>query len=416
MLPWQEEFHHLPGRFKVLRAGRRAGKSAYLEMLACDSSIRGKYVGVFSPSYKIMTELFMNVVETLGPLVKSASKIDGVVRLVTGGRIDFWSLDNENAGRSRKYHLVLVDEAAFAKENLQEIWERAIMPTLLDYLGEAIFASNCNGIDPTNFFYRICTEPEYGFVHYHAPTSANPHMSVEELERIKSAMPPLVFKQEYLSEFVSWAGEAFFDIDKLLVQGAPLMSVPRVDYVFFTLDTAVKAGKEHDCTAIVYWGYSRVGITKQLYLLDWDITQIEGDMLVDWLPVAIGRAESLAYEYRSMGGFIGGFVEDRVSGSVLLQQARRRSMNIRPIDSKLTAAGKDERAISVSGYHYSGQCKLVQHAYDKKVRLKGIETNHLLTQLAGFRIGDKEGHKRADDLLDTYVYGLALAFGDTLGW
>jgi hypothetical protein len=33
-----------------------------------------------------------------------------------GGRIDFWSLENQIAGRGRRYRRVVIDEAAFAKD------------------------------------------------------------------------------------------------------------------------------------------------------------------------------------------------------------------------------------------------------------------------------------------------------------
>ena len=42
------------------------------------------------------------------------------------------------------------------------------------------------------------------------------------------------------------------------------------------------------------------------------------------------------------------------NGAVLVQQAARRGWPCAAIDSKLTALGKDERAISVSGYVYRG--------------------------------------------------------------
>jgi hypothetical protein len=35
------------------------------------------------------------------------------------------------------------------------------------------------------------------------------------------------------------------------------------------------------------------------------------------------------------------------------------------LDSKLTAMGKDERALSVSGYVYSGKVKYTDHAFNK---------------------------------------------------
>jgi hypothetical protein len=79
-------------------------------------------------------------------------------------------------------------------------------------------------------------------------------------------------------------------------------------------------------------------------------------------------------------------------------------------------SGKDERAISVSGYVYREMVKLARPAYDKVTMYKGVSKNHLVSQVVGFRIGDKEAAKRADDLLDCFVYGVALSLGNAEGF
>jgi hypothetical protein len=53
---------------------------------------------------------------------------------------------------------------------------------------------------------------------------------------------------------------------------------------------------------------------------------------------------------------------------ILLQQALRRGMPAQPIDSKLTAVGKDERAMSVSGYVHHQEV----HATKGGFRLPGV--------------------------------------------
>jgi hypothetical protein len=92
-----------------------------------------------------------------------------VIRLKNGGRLDFWTLGNEIAGRSRRYRRVVIDEAAFTKNgdnkvdgSMMEIWEKAIKPTLFDYGGEVLICSNSAGKNPDNFFYNICADPSYG--------------------------------------------------------------------------------------------------------------------------------------------------------------------------------------------------------------------------------------------------------------
>jgi hypothetical protein len=137
--------------------------------------------------------------------------------------------------------------------------------------------------------------------------------------------------------------------------------------------------------------------------------------LETWLPSVFRRLEELARQCRARNGSLGAFIEDKDSGTILLQQARRRRMSARSIDSKLTAMGKDERAISVSGYVHRGEVKYTQHAFNKTAIYKHKSRNHLLDQIESFRVGDKNSD-REDDLLDTFCYGIALALGDSDGF
>jgi hypothetical protein len=108
-------------------------------------------------------------------------------------------------------------------------------------------------------------------------------------------------------------------------------------------------------------------------------------------------------------------IEDKNSGSVLLQQAARRGWPAYPIKSDLTAMGKDERAISVSGYFHRGLIKICREAYDKMMMYKETTANHLLNQITGFRVGDKTTN-RADDLADCLMYGAIVTFGNEEGF
>ena len=85
------------------------------------------------------------------------------------------------------------------------------------------------------------------------------------------------------------------------------------------------------------------------------------------------------------------------------------------IQLALTAMGKDERAISVSGYVHQGKVKYTEHAFNKTAVYKQHSRNHLVDQIERFRIGDKN-QKREDDLLDTFCYGIALALGNNEGF
>lgn len=429
---WEFSLKH---RFSAIRCGRRWGKTALGMVVAGDKAIKRQYIGWFAPSYRLLTETFTDLSVMLKPVVVAQSK-PILLRLLGGGRIDFWSLDNESAGRGRKYHIVIIDEAAFSKANMLDIWRKAIRPTLLDYGGRCIVCSNTNGVDEENFLWQICNQEEHGFVDYHAPTHNNPLLPLriygetdeewlerrtEELTKLEKENHPLVYRQEYLAEFVDWAGVAFFERDRMLVDTGkgkfvPVDAVHKCDSVFAVVDTAIKTGSDNDGTAVIYFAYNKSSAGFPLVMLDWDIVQIEGAMLENWLPKVYQILEVLKAKTNARRGSMGVWIEDKGSGSILIQQALKRNWMVNAIDNTLTAEGKDERALNVSGYVYQGKVKFSTNAYEKQVSYKNVNRNHLMSQVIGFRMGDKDKAKRADDLLDCFTYGISIALGNTGGF
>ncbi len=409
----QKEIVKCLPKFAVMRCGRRFGKTTMLEELAAYHSANGKRVGWFAPSYKLIRPSYSRILTTLKPVKKSASKIEGIIETITGGCVEFWSLDDEDAGRSRFYDLVIIDEASLKKKGLKEIWEQAIRPTLLDRGGSAIMAGTPKGIDDENYFYLACTDKDLGWVEFHAPTHSNPTLDKESLANLEKENAPLVYQQEFLAQFIDWRGSAFFAETSMLVDGMPIPTPNICDEVFAIIDTAVKDGLEHDGTAVLYVARNTIH-GHPLILLDYDLIQIEGSLLDVWLPNVLARCEELARECKARKGSLGAWIEDKASGIVLLQQATRLGLQAYPITGDLTALGKDGRALSISGYVHRGDVKFTQYAYDKVVNFKGVSKNHLLSQVCGYRMGMKTPHGM--DLLDTFTYAVAIALGDSEGW
>ena len=171
----------------------------------------------------------------------------------------------------------------------------------------------------------------------------------------------------------------------------------------------------NDATAVTCFAYDRLSMTQPLCILDWDLAQIEGALLEAWLPSVFTRLDELARECGARYGSIGAYIEDKNSGTILLQQALRRGYPAQKIESRLTAMGKDERALSVSGYVHRGLVKYTEHAFNKIAEYKRNLRNHLLDQVESFRIGDNH-RRREDDLLDTFCYGIAMALGNNDGF
>lgn len=420
---WTEGSQH---QYNVVRCGRRWGKTEILVIIAISyvtslfpqtgtGKLEGGRVGIFTAEYKQQFEIFDKLVELLEPLIKRKSRSDGIIRLKNGARIDFWVTNNNPlAGRGREYDMVLIDEAAFTKlvEMLEEVWPKSIKPTLLTRRGRAWVFSTPNGIDDSNFFYAICTNKSLRFHEHHAPTSSNPYVPADELEKERENNDPRVFQQEFDAEFIDWSKDALLDIEKLLVDGLPIEMPTTCDMIFAIGDTALKGGTENDGTGFVYFAYEETYTEPRLSIIDWDLTQIKASLLPEYMPSVYDNLERLAKICRPRLGSQGVFMEDAAMGAILNQKAETEGWDMKPIKSVLTAKGKDERAVMASGHHYLGKAKITKEAYDKTVSFKQKTANHFLRQVAGFHLADPKAHKRADDLFDGYTYGLIIAFGN----
>jgi hypothetical protein len=154
--------------------------------------------------------------------VADINKNEKMIMFPNGGHIEFWSIDSGNPGRSRKYALVVIDEAAHC--DLRDVWNNSIRATLADYIGRALFLSSPNG---RNFFYDLFhrgQDPDRtDWASWQAPTSQNPYIDPAEIQAAKDDMPELTFRQEMLGEFVNFEGSVFRLLERSLFEPAPEM-------------------------------------------------------------------------------------------------------------------------------------------------------------------------------------------------
>lgn len=246
--PGQQRILEGRTRFKVISAGRRFGKT----MLAVEwlglmpgSAVEGNPVALFSPTYKLLLDVWSDMERTLKPITAKANKTEMRIELITGGKVDFWTLEDPDAGRGRKYSRVVIDEAAHAR-HLKDAWEKAIAPTLTDLQGDAWFISTPNGMNFFNELYRRGDDPaQPDWESWHMPTTVNPYISDEEVARYRAELPKLVFRQEYLAEFVTF-GAGLVKPD-MLIDGP----CPDVLPVVLGVDLAISEKQGADWTAIV---------------------------------------------------------------------------------------------------------------------------------------------------------------------
>lgn len=189
------------GRFHVVNCGRRWGKTILGLQLACETALHGYPVGWFAPEYKYLAEAWREVKGTLKAVIARVNDTEKRIELKTGGLIEGWSFDkNPDAGRSRRYKRVVIDEAAHT-DTLESAWTRAIRPTLTDFKGDAWFLSSPNG---KNYFHTLHARGGQlpGWRSWTRTSKDNPLLDPAEIESARLDLPDLIFRQEYLAEFL----------------------------------------------------------------------------------------------------------------------------------------------------------------------------------------------------------------------
>lgn len=199
-------------RFNVLACGRRFGKTEFGLDEAVDGPkglLEGYPVGWFAPNSRYYEEAWTAAVRLLAPITKRKQDQKKRLTLVNGAVFECWDLEDPDAGRSRKYGKVIVDEAAKVVK-LQPAWEQAILPTLADFGGNAWFLSSPKGF---NFFKALhdrgVPETEKKRPDWRSwifSSYDNPHIARAEVDKIAEEMPELVRRQEILGQFVDLSG------------------------------------------------------------------------------------------------------------------------------------------------------------------------------------------------------------------
>lgn len=257
----QQELETQLKRFNVVPCGRRWGKTQFQIVRAIKRALNGEYYGWFAPNYKYLTEPFQEIVRLCHPVIKRSNATDKVIEFITGGRIEFWTCEDPNCGRGRKYHEVSIDEAGFVLD-LGTIWREAIRPTLSDYQGQGNFYGTPKG---KNWFYEAWllgedeNQPDWGS--FRRPTLNNPYIPPSEVEAAKNdpMTDEATFKQEYEATFVendiSYLFLASYFHDRIIEPN----ECPQLKIWYRGWDTATSDKQTADETAAVKLGYDTSG-------------------------------------------------------------------------------------------------------------------------------------------------------------
>ena len=300
--PGQQAIHADPARFRIVRAGRRFGKTKLGVRECVEVGLAGGLAWWVAPSYRLAGPGWRDL-RLLGAQVPYAKVHRGqrMVEFPGGGEVWVRTAADPDELRGDGLDFAVLDEAAYMQ---RAAWAEAIRPALADREGRALFISTLAGM--VNWLADLWTQheddPMWGL--HHQPSHTNPYLSATELEAVRDELGDLLYRQEVLAEFVELQGtlvrvEWFTyyqpievhspDGSTRLLYRLPDQSVVDAEalHVFITVDPALSTKQTADYTAAAVWGITPTG---KYLLLDMLRARLEA-------PDVIRRVGALADQW-----------------------------------------------------------------------------------------------------------------------
>jgi phage terminase large subunit-like protein len=331
----QLEVHNSDARFKVLSAGRRWGKTRLGVNECLDVAAQGGRAWWVSPSYKT-SEVGWRPLRQITRKIPGAEirLVDRVVNFPGGGFVAVRSADNPDSLRGEGLDFVVMDECAFMQK---EAWTEAIRPALSDRQGKVLFISTPKGRNWLWEIYQRGVSGEEGWQSWTFPTANNPFIAKEEIEAAKRDLPEMIFRQEYLAEFIDDAGGVFRRVQEAAVlepkeYGEGKQYIAGVD-VAASVDFTVVSVLDAESKEMVY---------------------LDRFNRVDY-PVLIDRLEAIYHRYHLTSMV----VESNSIGRPVIDELVARGLNIVPFTT--TSATKQSIIQNLQAAFENGQIRILNN-------------------------------------------------------
>lgn len=310
----QQSIHNDPARFRIVRAGRRFGKTKLGVRECLEVGLQGDLAWWVAPSYRLAGPGWRDL-RKLGAQIPGAKVNRGArsVELPGGGEVQVRTAADPDELRGEGLAFAVLDEAAYMVE---AAWKEALRPALADKQGRALFISTPAGM--VNWLADLWQtheqDPDWGL--HHRSSYENPYLAREELDQLRVELGELLYRQEVLAEFVELEGQLFraawFSYyrpitvhgdgeDRTLYRLADDTVVAAADCTrFVTVDPALSTRDSADYTAMVSWALTPAGI----YLVEEVVRErMEAPQVIDraaqllakWGGAWVGF-ESVAYQ------------------------------------------------------------------------------------------------------------------------
>ncbi len=309
----QVAFIDSPAKRRIVRAGRRGGKTVGVAILAVEAFLEGRRVLYGAPTSEQIDRFWATVTEALREPIDAGvfykNETEHVIELShTEQRIKAKTCWNADTLRGDYADLLILDEWQLMDE---DAWGIVGAPMLLDNDGDAVFVytppslhsrSVTKAKDPRHaakLFKKAQADKSGRWQAFHFTSHDNPHISEKALADIAEDMTELAIRQEIYAEDVDEAPGALWK--RANIDTHRVTAEPHLIRVVVAVDpTATTTGDE---AGIIVAGTSRDG---HLYVLE-DASR-QGSPL-QWAKAAVAayythRADRIVAEINNGGEMV----------------------------------------------------------------------------------------------------------------
>jgi hypothetical protein len=288
--PKQLAFIDSPAKRKVIRAGRRGGKTVGMAICAVQKFLEGKRVLYAAPTAEQIGRFWSEVTRALDEPIKAKvfnkNETEHTVELPgTEQRIRGKTAWNADTLRGDYADVLILDEWQLMNE---EAWEVVGAPMMLDHNGDAIFIYTPPSIhsrsvskanDPQHaakLFKKAQADTTGRWAVFNFTSHDNPHLSRVALDEITSDMTSLAYRMEIMAEDVDEVPGALWTRQN--IEENRKLQVEEMGRIVVGVDPS--ASSEGDEAGIVTAGVK----DKHLYILG--DSSIQGSPLT-WATMAV---------------------------------------------------------------------------------------------------------------------------------
>jgi len=224
-------------RYGIVATGRQFGKSLLaqnimLYWLLQNPKQKGAWI---SPIYNQCRKVFDELISAAHSIIVKQNKAELTIEFINGSTLVFLSSENYNNIRGFSFNYMVIDEAAFVK---QDAIEQAIMPTLTAIGKKCLIISTPKS---KNWFYEYFVRGNTlnnVYISFKGISRDNPYVDKDFLIEQHKSLPREIYYQEYLAEFTDAGNDVFTNLD--LVCMLDEFGIPnRSERYFIGVDTGI---------------------------------------------------------------------------------------------------------------------------------------------------------------------------------